>query len=277
LNKKQKQLLNETLDKALAPPSVKRKSHLDGLMEEYAPEDPNPRTAHEFNLNTAESPNLRTATPPTPIRQPEPPAVQPYSDSTYVRPKGSTIQPYAGQIGKPNPEKVKVTVRMLKDNVLKFKELCFNLNIDLQDFLEDAAVRELNRRTAERSNEPSYGSTAHDDMMMFKTCEDIIMAYQKMTGNRWNRADDRVGLEFNQVDPRLVEIALAICLDRKLHGNTSRRPVKSFAYFVGEIQELVQQSDAKTLPSGIAEYHRYVLNKWETRIRPLRDKKWSTG
>jgi hypothetical protein len=259
-------------------------------MEEYAPQEPpagtSLRAAQPLNRHTAEESNLRTADVWTPVRTTETSAVQPYlnqtssavqpyQDSTDVRQINQTLEPYAGQTHISKAEKVKVTVRMHKDNVLKFKDLCYRLNIDLQEFLEAAAVRELNRRTAEGLEQPSYGSTAHDDMMMFKTEEDIIMAYESMTGNKWNRSDDRMGRTFNTVDPRLIDIAIATCIDRKLHGNTARKPIKSFAYFTGEIQELLQQEKEKALPTNLPDYHRYVMNKWRTKVLPLRNEKWT--
>jgi hypothetical protein len=37
----------------------------------------------------------------------------------------------------------------------------------------------------------------HDDLMIFKTHDDIIMLYRKFTNRKWTAADDRAGAKVN--------------------------------------------------------------------------------
>ncbi len=114
----------------------------------------------------------------------------------------------------------------------------------------------------------------HDDMMIFKTHEDIIMRFELYTNRKWTRRDDREGVRYNDTDIRLIEIAFIATIDKKLLGNTAKQPIKSFNYFTTEIDLLIQQQRDKELPANLDEYHKYVLSTWDKRIRKLRDAKW---
>ncbi|HNG96567.1 MAG TPA: hypothetical protein PLB32_27435, partial [Acidobacteriota bacterium] len=91
------------------------------------------------------------------------------------------------------------------------------------------------------------------------------------------RRDDRDGLRYNAVDSKLVDIAIISTVEKKLRGNTSKQPVKSFNYFTQEIDLLLEQQRCGELPAALDEYHKYVLSTWEKRIRKVRDEKWGKG
>lgn len=162
--------------------------------------------------------------------------------------------------------KVQMNVRISAEIARQVKSFCALRNIELHEFWEQAATRELNQTPATR--------VAHDDMMIFTTHEDIIMRYQEYTGQKWNRRDDREGQKYNQTDIKLLDIAMIQTIEKKLRGNTSKQPIKSFLYFVQELNLLIEQKRSGEIPTTLDEYHKYVLSCWEKRIRPLRDEKW---
>ncbi len=63
----------------------------------------------------------------------------------------------------------------------------------------------------------------------------IINLYREVTGNRWTMTDDGVGVQFNELDFRIVEIAMIRTYIRWLKV-PSRKPIKWFKYFKDEIE-----------------------------------------
>lgn len=176
-----------------------------------------------------------------------------------------------------NQDLAKVTIRISKPVLQKVKVFCAEKNIPLQEFWERMASHSIETMASNLAilwPETMASNLAHDDMMMSNTKDDVIMAYERFTGQAWNRKDDREGRQFNNTDIRIVEAAIIHTLARKLSGTTSRQPVKSFNYFVAEIKTLVEQVEQKVVPN-VGEYHRYALKTWEAKIKPLRDQKWN--
>lgn len=167
---------------------------------------------------------------------------------------------------------VSITTRIDRDLLNDIRNYCTNHDLTLQEFITLVASHTLN----DVANWQATGSNvwlAHD-MMILTTHDDIIMRYELYTKQPWTRRDDRIGCRYNDVDIRLIEIALISTIEKKLRGNTAKQPIKSFNYFTGEIDLLIQQQRNRELPSSLDDYHRYVLHTWEKRIKPLRDAKW---
>lgn len=163
--------------------------------------------------------------------------------------------------------KVQMNCRVNAEIAKRVKIFCAEHNLELHEFWEQAATRMF--------EPPATRETAHDDHD--DTCFDdnaCARAYRKFTGNPWKPKDARDARPFQNTDPRLIEIAMVLTIERKLRGNTSKIPVKSFNYFVDEIALLEEQKRLKTLPAAIDDYHKYVLDTWERRIRKVRDEKW---
>jgi hypothetical protein len=184
-------------------------------------------------------------------------------------------QPKIGKYRRPN--EVAYTSRMDADLMRKIKSFCAEYDVTLQEFWTGLASHHLENMAsllAILRIQPVASMLAHDDMMILKTCDDIIMRYQSMTGQKWTRRDDREGASYNDADIRLIEIAFITTIERKLRGNTAKQPIKSFSYFKTEIDLLIAQKKNGELPEDLSQYHKYVLSVWEKRIKPLRDQKW---
>lgn len=79
-------------------------------------------------------------------------------------------------------------------------------------------------------------STDNDRLMRTFICNShIINLYREVTGNRWTMTDDGVGVQFNDLDFRIVEIAMIRTYIRWLKI-PSRKPIKWFKYFKDEIE-----------------------------------------
>lgn len=165
--------------------------------------------------------------------------------------------------------KSQLNVRLDANLLMEIRVYCVQAGIEAQEFISLAASHYLQTHVASK--------LAHDDMMIYKTHDDIIMAYERLSIQKWTRRDDREGQKYNGTDIRLIEMALILTIERKLRGNTSKQPIKSFSYFTQEIDLILEQKRTGELPSAIDEYYRYVMSSWEKRIRPLRDEKWRKG
>jgi len=115
----------------------------------------------------------------------------------------------------------------------QFTQFCEAKKIPLQDFLELAGVHFL-ECVAAQSLLNLDAQTPHDDLKIFKTREDIISAYEGLTGNKWRARDDEAGVLFAEADLRCIEIGmLNTCL------NFKGKRINSFRYFRAEIEEMV--------------------------------------
>ncbi|MBX7224138.1 MAG: hypothetical protein K1Y36_29765 [Blastocatellia bacterium] len=171
----------------------------------------------------------------------------------------------------------KITIRLNQQLINKINDFCYHNNIEKQFFFETVAsytVENVASQPATLLTRTVASQPAHDDMMIFSTHDDIIMRYQTYTNRAWTRRDDREGKRFNQVDIRLIEIAIISTIEKKLRGNTAKQPIKSFNYFTQEIELLLEQQRNGDLPAALNEYHKYVISTWNKRIKPLRDNKW---
>ncbi|MBX7222603.1 MAG: hypothetical protein K1Y36_21835 [Blastocatellia bacterium] len=175
---------------------------------------------------------------------------------------------------------IRHTLRLPEPVSKQVKDFCHLHNLEFQDFFLRLATYffQLPKdQTSATLNLTLDVQTSHDDMMIFTTMEDIIMRYQRFTLRTWTRRDDRVGRQFNGTNPLILDIAFITTIEKKLRGNTATEPVKSFNYFVAEIQSLIAAETEHRLPIALGEYHRYCLHKWDTEILPLRNKKWRIG
>lgn len=171
----------------------------------------------------------------------------------------------------------KITIRLNKQLLNKINDFCYQNNIEKQYFFEIVAsytVDNVASQPATLLTRTVASQPAHDDMMILKTHEDIIMRYEAYTNQKWTRRDDREGQRYNQTDIRLIDIAFISTIEKKLRGNTAKQPIKSFNYFVAEIEAIIDQHQSGDFPVNLGDYHKYVLSTWEKRIRPVRDAKW---
>jgi predicted DNA binding CopG/RHH family protein len=128
------------------------------------------------------------------------------------------------------PGKQQLNVRIANDIFQQIKEFCAKNNIPIQDFIEISASRYI-ENVASHKTENVARKLAHDDLMIRKTHDDIIMLYTNYTGNRWKPADDRSGERFNTTDRRHIELGL---LQTLLNARGKR--INSFSYFTPEIE-----------------------------------------
>lgn len=190
----------------------------------------------------------------------------------------STTMPWPASTteGRRGNEFAKVCVRLNKGIANKINDFCYSRKIEKQVFFEALAGQffaTLAGQPATEYAEILAGQPAHDDMMIFKTHEDIIMRYERYTNRPWNHHDDEIGSKFNSVDVRLIEAAMIFTIANKLGSSNAFQQIKSFKYFVSEIEYIVD-SCQRGVFQNIAEYHAYALDVWERRIKPLRDQKW---
>lgn len=213
----------------------------------------------------------------------KPSTFQPKVDGKPSTPQTSG-RPEAQTSGRPRPSTQerhkypKETIRLKPDIFKRINYFCIEKAITKQEFWEMLAVHFFNLVDGLPStwlNQFVDGLPSHDDKMIYTTHDDIIMRYETYTGQTWNRRDDREGQRYNDTDIRIIEIAFITTIEKKLRGNTSKQPIKSFNYFIQEIDLLLEQKRNQELPSTFDDYFRYVLNTWEKRIKPLRDEKWN--
>jgi len=174
--------------------------------------------------------------------------------------KGSTTQ-------LKSKKKYQLNVRLdsvLLDNI---KVTCALRRKTVEGFITEAASMYLDYLSA--------SMLAQEDIRGYKSTERIISSYEKFTGQKWKDRDDLLGHKFNDADPRLIDICLIDVTFKKLQGRYKKERIKSFNYFVVSLENLIEQYKSGQLPIDIAYYHQYAISKWNTEIKPLRDKLWN--
>lgn len=146
-------------------------------------------------------------------------------------------------------DKVKVTIRHKQDFYQKIKDFCQNKDLQIQDFYELAASQYMEIVDGHQQHKvdghqliPPTATNkdkwpSHDDLMIFKSHDDIIMLYKNLTGRRWTASDDRAAAKFNNVDRRTIELGMI-----QTYIQAKGRKINSFKYFVPEIENII---DAK--------------------------------
>jgi hypothetical protein len=145
--------------------------------------------------------------------------------------------------------RIAMTVRYAPEIYRDIKDFCEKNGVDVQNFCEMAACHYLDSIARQKSIEMASQNAqqvasrqakkvaswqAHDDLMIFKVHDDIIMLFKQMTGRKWTASDDRVAAPFNNIDRRLVEIGM---INTVIQARGRR--INSFAYFVPEIQTMI--------------------------------------
>ncbi|MBX7221730.1 MAG: hypothetical protein K1Y36_17390 [Blastocatellia bacterium] len=184
--------------------------------------------------------------------------------------------------------KVRLSLRLNSDIYNKINNFCKDIKFDKQAFIErlvtdffaaQSGTQSLasNWWASTTSKEVGVHPALHEDMKINTTCEDIFYRYERFTGRKWTQRDDKLGFRYNNVNPLLIDIAMVLTIEKKLRGNTAREPIRSFNYFVAEIEVLLAQEQAGQLPGGLTEYHRYVMAKWNSEISKRVREKWKLG
>jgi hypothetical protein len=170
----------------------------------------------------------------------------------------------------------KETIRLPREIITEINVLIARLGLTKQQFWEGVAAHVLAIACGTSPDELvrfCAARAAHDDKKT-KTHETIISSYTRFAAQPWTTRDDLQAYRFNDVDPRLIDIAMIQVMDRKLAGRRGSDRIKSFAYFVPEIETVLEQAQAGELPHDLAQYHSYAMSTWERRIKPIRNQKW---
>lgn len=175
-------------------------------------------------------------------------------------------------------EEVRFELWIDRDLMQKIKGFCQTHGLSVKEYFVNLSTKHLEPLSVQRSNL----CTDHDDNMILhddklSSVHAHISAFERLTGRKATPKDNRIALKYVQVDPKLIEIAMVLCIERKLRGNTSKDPIKSFSYFEQEIIILQEQTQAGTLPANLDEYYKYVVSTWDKRIKQQRDEKWANS
>jgi hypothetical protein len=166
-------------------------------------------------------------------------------------------------------DREKITIRQNRVILNKIKNFCDTNNLAIQDFFELAASHYLDvvaghqkQVVAGHQNDMVAGHQskkwpAHDDMMMFKTHDDIIMLYKRFTKRQWKPADDRSAAKYNDTDRRLIELGMIIT-----YIQARAKKINSFAYFIPEIEIVISSNLDKSTLDFLVRTRRERLNKW---------------
>lgn len=189
---------------------------------------------------------------------------------TEIEPLRHTeIEPYR------NPDEVRYAVWLPKELMRQIKDFCGRNGISVKEYIVAVCTQHLEGPGTQTLNLPCAQLGVHDDDMLHDDKIEIIMGLcTQYAGIQPTARDRREAMQFKDVDPRLIEIAIIQTVQRKLLGNTSKTPIKTFSYFKDEITLIAEQKRSGELPAAFDDYHRYAVTTWKKKIRSLRDEKW---
>jgi hypothetical protein len=156
------------------------------------------------------------------------------------------------------------------------KAFCEKHDMQMQDLHELALAYYIEHVGAHNPNVGAHNSDVwapHDDLMIFKTLDDIIMLYRRLTNRKWTAADDRAGYKYNNIDRRLIEIGMI-----HTYLNERGKKINSFAYFIPEIDLMINlQVDISYLDVYLRA-RREMLAKWmQKQEKPAKSGKQRSG
>ena len=163
--------------------------------------------------------------------------------------------------------KTLVGVRIKNETLEKIKEFCASRKLTSQEFFELAADQLL-AKVVNHQSELVVNMLTHDDLMIYKTLDDIIMLYKKLTNRKWTTADDRAGAKFNTVDRRLIEIGM---IHTFIQAKGKR--INSFAYFIPEIQTMIDLHMNNSQLDVYLRARRERLAKWMEKLEKKENNK----
>ena len=147
--------------------------------------------------------------------------------------------------------------RIRKSVIKQIKEFCVKFDFSQKEFVEMSAVHFIEMWTAKNKKNVD-GLTAHDDglkMKMFKTAIPLINLYRAYNPeNKWKFRDDEVARQYNQTDPRIVELGI---IQTQFNANFKR--INSFEYFKNEIESYIEQKLGEDMIKFLLEHYR---KKW---------------
>jgi hypothetical protein len=141
---------------------------------------------------------------------------------SFSSPQSDRHKTRDGQVNiQPEPELLREIKHFLVDH-----------DMSMREFFEYSARTYLDGVARRLSEGVSSDEALNDLLTKFKTVDNIIRLYSDYTHNRWKLHDDEGGHQFNEADPRYVEIGI---LNTLLRFKGKR--INSFKYFVPEIEE----------------------------------------
>jgi hypothetical protein len=156
-------------------------------------------------------------------------------------------------------DKQKVNFYLHRAKVKEFSLFARQHDLTLTQFFEQAGVHFMEAVGVHKEKHVGVNTPHddHDDLMIWKTDDDIIRRYRALTGNKWKPADDRLAREFNGVNPVVVEIGMVMALFR-----TKAKRINSFNYFLSPIREAIEETNiAKMGEQSLREYLQYAHTK----------------
>jgi hypothetical protein len=160
--------------------------------------------------------------------------------------------------------KIKRTIRYSLAIDKQIQDFCAKHKLHLQDFHELAVAHYMasvdGHKTANTVNVDGHNFTkwpSHDDLMIFKTHDDIIMRYERLTGRKWKPSDDRAATPFNNIDHQLIEIGMI-----HTYIQAKGKRINSFAYFIPEIQTMIDANFDRSNLGVYLKARRKLLLNW---------------
>jgi len=211
------------------------------------------------------------------------------TSADFVR---QTVRPVSGGVSKVGAqEKANCAHRLLRNRsariVLrvtpKFKSeielYCELREFTLTDFVEMAATEYMERRPV--GAQRILFRAPNDEMMIdlkgFRTSSLIIKLYYAFNiffnkKTIWKPADDKIGVQYNETDIRIVEIGILATQINKIQSANPRATIHSFSFYAKEIDNFLYFTDRSPIPeshlSGMLEQHRRTWQKLTGRDLP---------
>ncbi len=175
-----------------------------------------------------------------------------------------------------NPSTERLALRPNGEILKKVKHFCVERNYSLTEFFELASLKFIDLGAHQDENGGAMAPLNNGRSMMgLKTEKTIINLYlawtaafneksdatgKKWTG-KWRPADDLVGVQYNEIDARLIELGILQTQSNKGIGNGK---IQSFSYYIGEIDVSIRDAGhmSPAALDAILQHHRTSMFRW---------------
>jgi hypothetical protein len=270
MNKKTKLKLSETLGKALEAPKRKDLTHLDALLNEYSsPEIPQvetPKNVGRPNLELLDTQTNNFGRPQGNNLDVLAPKQQTYSqklDAKTPKNKNLGVQNSKNWVKYESHRSTdRVNLRPNREILHKAKVYAAENDLNLTELFE-LSVMNLIDLDAQNKNKLGVKTPLDDRRirLLYKTNVNIInlwLEYNKILDekSKWKPKDDVVGVNYNDVDLRIIEMGIIQTHTNYFEIENPLDPPRSFKYYTPEIEKVKTFAPPNEMLDQMLERHR---------------------
>lgn len=160
--------------------------------------------------------------------------------------------------------KARYQTRISEGIMHKIKVFCAQNKLELGVFAELSAIRYIESVEVHQKGSADFLKSIDDrrEMLPWKTHPFLINLYLRYNPkNKWKVSDDEEAYPFNEVDERIIELAII-----QTQSNAGFKRVYTFKYYIGQIEEHLAAPLSEETLEHLVKHYREMYQKIKERL-----------